>query len=638
MDKFKPDTEESGSSIESRSVTDDELIIDEENDEIIGVMLQRSLVFIFVLAVVGVLAYVFVIREAEQEVAITQTERKEVQTRNLGEGEGGDVAPIPNITFTDVTALSGLQFDHENGARGEKLLPETMGGGCAFLDYDNDGDQDILLINSEPWGDVDPDMPEATSKLYQNDGQGRYTDVSEQTGLNIQMYGMGCAVADYDNDGDVDIFISALGANRLLRNDNGVFVDQTEMSGLSGDTGSWSTSCAWFDMENDGDLDLFVCSYITWSKEIDVSQGFSLVGVGRAYGPPTSFGGSFSQLYENKGDGTFEDISQQAGIQVTNKDQEGVAVGKSLGVIPVDVNLDGLLDLVVSNDTVRNFMFINQGDQTFEETGVLAGIAFDPNGNARGAMGIDAANFRNDECLGIGIGNFANEMSALYVCEGATLSFVDEAISTGFGPQTRSDLTFGMFFFDFDLDGRLDIFGANGHLEEEINKVQESQFYEQAPQLFWNAGFDYDTEFIRMDESNLGEEFFLPLVGRGATYADIDGDGDLDVLITTSGRKPRLLRNDQGLGNAWLRVALRGTVDNRQGIGATVTLRHGEAVQRRLMMPSKSYLSQTEVVLTFGLGKGADAVEIEVLWPNGQTQLVTSSELNQQIVVEQSTP
>ena len=553
-------------------------------------------------------------------------------------GEGGDVAPIPKMTFTDITQLAGLEFEHENGARGEKLLPETMGGGCAFLDYDNDGDQDILLINSKSWEDLKPEMLGPTSKLYQNDGQGKYIDVSEQTGLNIELYGMGCAVADYDNDGNVDIFISALGGNRLLRNNNGVFVDQTEIAGLSDGPSNWSTSCTWFDMENDGDLDLFVCSYITWSKEIDISQGFSLVGVGRAYGPPTSFGGSFSQLYENNGDGTFGDISQQAGIQITNKDQEGVAVGKSLGVIPVDVNLDGYLDLVVSNDTVRNFMFINQGDQTFEESGVLAGIAFDPNGNARGAMGIDAANFRNDECLGIGIGNFANEMSALYVCEGATLSFVDEAIATGFGPQTRSDLTFGMFFFDFDLDGRLDIFGANGHLEEEINKVQESQFYEQAPQLFWNAGYDYDTEFIRMDESNLGEEFFVPLVGRGATYADIDADGDLDVLITTSGRKPRLLRNDQGLGNAWLRVELLGTTDNKQGIGATVILSHENGVQRRVMMPSKSYLSQTEMVLTFGLGKGVETVQLEVLWPNGQKQVINSPELNQQIVVEQSVP
>ena len=636
MDKLNPETEVSGKSIESQGVTDDERIIDEENDEIIGVMLRRSLVFIFVLAVVGVLAYVYVIRETDQEIAITQTERKEVQSRNLG--EGGDVAPIPKMTFTDITQLAGLEFEHENGARGEKLLPETMGGGCAFLDYDNDGDQDILLINSKSWEDFKPEMLGPTSKLYQNDGQGKYIDVSEQTGLNIELYGMGCAVADYDNDGNVDIFISALGGNRLLRNNNGVFVDQTEIAGLSDGPNNWSTSCTWFDMENDGDLDLFVCSYITWSKEIDISQGFSLVGVGRAYGPPTSFGGSFSQLYENNGDGTFGDISQQAGIQITNKDQEGVAVGKSLGVIPVDVNLDGYLDLVVSNDTVRNFMFINQGDQTFEESGVLAGIAFDPNGNARGAMGIDAANFRNDECLGIGIGNFANEMSALYVCEGATLSFVDEAIATGFGPQTRSDLTFGMFFFDFDLDGRLDIFGANGHLEEEINKVQESQFYEQAPQLFWNAGYDYDTEFIRMDESNLGEEFFVPLVGRGATYADIDADGDLDVLITTSGRKPRLLRNDQGLGNAWLRVELLGTTDNKQGIGATVILSHENGVQRRVMMPSKSYLSQTEMVLTFGLGKGVETVQLEVLWPNGQKQVINSPELNQQIVVEQSVP
>jgi len=638
VDNHNSHTDESGTSTEGPNVMDEELIIDEENDEIIGVMLRRSLVFILVLAVIGVLVYLFVVRETEQEIKLNQTDRKEVQARNFGEEDEAHITPIPNVTFTDITELSGLQFNHENGASGQKLLPETMGGGCAFLDYDNDGDQDILLINSKIWEQSETQNSVATSKLYENDGRGIYTDVSEQTGLNVEMYGMGCAVADYDNDGDVDLFISALGGNRLLRNDNGVFTDQTQISGLSGDVNNWSTSCAWFDMENDGDLDLFVCNYITWSKEIDISQGFSLVGVGRAYGPPTSFGGSFSQLYENNGDGTFADISEQAGIQITNKDQEGVAVGKSLGVVPVDVNLDGFLDLVVSNDTVRNFLFINQGDQSFEETGILAGIAFDPNGNARGAMGIDAANFRNDECLGIGIGNFANEMSALYVCEGATLSFVDEAISTGFGPQTRSDLTFGMFFFDFDLDGRLDIFGANGHLEEEINKVQESQFYEQAPQLFWNAGFDYETEFIRMNENNLGEEFFVPLVGRGATYADIDGDGDLDLLITTSGRSPRLLRNDQELDNNWLRVVLRGTTDNRQGIGAVVTLTNDSAVQRRVMMPSKSYLSQTETVLTFGLAKTTESVAVEVLWPNGNLQVANPTQLNQQIIVEQSKP
>ena len=638
MDEFNLDTEQTGDPVVDDRISDvEEPIVDEENDEIIGVMLRRSLVLIFFVAMVGAFVYVFVIRESEPEIAITETERKVVQSRDLGAGGDAMRAAIPKVKFTDVTENSGLAFDHENGARGEKLLPETMGGGCAFLDYDNDGDQDILLINSMPWEGSQSGGPVATSQLYENDGQGNYTDVSEQAGLDLEMYGMGCAVADYDSDGDVDVFISALGSNRLLRNDDGVFVDQTEIAGLAGGDNRWSTSCTWFDMENDGDLDLFVCSYIMWSKEIDLSQGFSLVGVGRAYGPPTSFSGDFSQLYENNGDGTFADISKQAGIQVVNEDQEGVAVGKSLGVIPIDVNLDGFLDLVVSNDTVRNFLFVNQGNQTFEEQGILAGIAFDPSGNARGAMGIDAANFRNDECLGIGIGNFANEMSALYVCDGAVLSFVDEAISTGFGPQTRSDLTFGMFFFDFDLDGRLDIFGANGHLEEEINKVQESQFYEQAPQLFWNAGFDYDTEFIRMNEANLGEEFVKPLVGRGASYADIDADGDLDLLITTSGRSPRLLRNDQKLNNDWLRIELRGTNDNQQGIGAVATLRYPGGVQRRVMMPSKSYLSQTEAVITFGLGKDTESYEVEILWPNGQQQIVSQIEPNQQIRIVQPT-
>ncbi len=636
MEELNSGSEQESTEIEEQIYSDEEQVIDEENDEIIGEMLRHSLKYILALAVVGVLVYVLFIREKEEAVEISETEHQQVQARDLGPEDGTTRQPIPKMVFTDITEQAGIDFEHENGAQGEKLLPETMGGGCAFLDYDNDGDQDILFINSKAWdNDEASDVTPATSRLYANDGQGNFTDVSEEAGLNIELYGMGCAVADYDNDGDVDLFISALGGNRLLKNEDGKFVDATDSAGLAGDPDGWSTSTAWFDMDNDGDLDLFVCNYITWSKELDLSQGFTLVGVGRAYGPPTSFSGSFSQLYENNGDGTFTDISGPAGIQITNKDQQGVAVGKSLGVIPVDVNLDGLLDLVVSNDTVRNFLFINQGDRTFEETGILAGIAFDPNGNARGAMGIDAANFRNDECLGIGIGNFANEMSALYVCEGDTLSFVDEAIATGFGPQTRSDLTFGMFFFDFDLDGRLDIFGANGHLEEEINKVQESQFYEQAPQLFWNAGFDYDTEFIRMDESNLGDDFFEPLVGRGASYADIDGDGDLDLLITTSGRKPRLLRNDQASDHHWLRVQLRGADGNTQGIGAVVTLKHAKGSQRRVMMPAKSYLSQAEAVITFGLGDSDGPVELTVVWPNGEKQVVEQSELDQQIAIQQ---
>ncbi|MCH5375860.1 MAG: CRTAC1 family protein [Planctomycetes bacterium] len=543
---------------------------------------------------------------------------------------------VPDVPFTDVTEESGILFVHENGAYGDKLLPETMGGGCAFLDYDNDGDQDLLLVNSKRWAwDVRPPAPPTTAALYRNDGTGRFTDVTEESGLAVSLYGMGAAVGDYDNDGLVDVFISALGKDRLFKNTGrGVFEDVTEAAGVAGRDEDWSSSAGWLDYDNDGDLDLVVCSYVRWSKDYDLAQDFQLTGGGRAYGRPQDFEGSFSKLYRNEDGKRFTDVSAEAGIEVRNPLTE-MPMGKSLGATFIDFDQDGWLDIVVANDTVQNFLLHNQRDGTFDEIGMYAGVAFDMAGAARGAMGIDVAHFRNNDAVGIAIGNFANEASALYVCNGPTLRFVDEAIPTGLGPSTRKALTFGVFYFDFDLDGRLDLLAANGHLEADINRVQPSQHYAQPPQLFWNAGPEHGTEFCAMNSKQCGPDLFRPMVGRGAAFADIDNDGDQDVLITACGQTPRLLRNDQRTDHHWLRIRLRGSTVNHDAIGASVEIRMEGRRLRQQVMPTRSYLSQVELPVTFGLGRFGEVQSVRITWPDGSVQDVEPPSVDQMITIQQ---
>ncbi|MBW3542029.1 MAG: CRTAC1 family protein, partial [Planctomycetes bacterium] len=364
-------------------------------------------------------------------------------------------------------------------------------------------------------------------------------------------------------------------------------------------------------------------------------QNFTLVGGGRAYGRPQDFLGTFPYLYRNDGEGRFTDVSAEAGVQVVDEDT-GSPVAKSLGVTFDDFDRDGRLDIAVANDTVRNFLFKNLGNCRFEEIGRLANVAFDPAGNARGAMGIDAARFRNSDSVGIAIGNFANEMTALYVASEpeAGLLFKDEAVSNGLGPVTRQELTFGLFFFDADLDGRLDLLASNGHLEEDINKVQPSQHYEQPPQLLWNAGAEHRTEFVPVPPENCGRDFVRPLVGRGATYADIDGDGDLDVLIVAGGGPPRLLRNDQSLGRHWLRVKLVGRKGAAEAIGAEVEVHAGGKVFAQRVMPTCSYLSQVELPLTFGLGEQSQVDRLRVHWPDGSVTEIESPAIDALKIVE----
>ena len=595
----------------------------EHDDAIVGVALKWSLVAFIAIALIAV-PVVLYLNQPEEEAPVQETELAEVEVRVQ------EAVELPKVSFTDITESAGIDFVHENGATGMKLLPETMGGGAAFFDFDNDGDQDLLLVNSQHWSEYEgkPTDNPSLPALYRNDGTGQFENVTAGSGLDVTLYGMGVACGDYDGDGLVDVYITAVGPNRLFRNNgNGNFVEVMD-SGTSGEDDAWGTSAGWFDYDRDGDLDLFVTNYVVWSKEYDLSQEFKLTGGDRAYGRPQSFEGTFPYLFRNDGFGRFVDVAEAAGLHMRNP-ATNVPMAKSLGVTFDDFDRDGWLDVIVANDTVQNFLFRNNRDGSFTEVGAITGVAFDMNGAARGAMGIDAAQFRNSDSVGIAIGNFSNEMTALYVSSGPEMQFVDEAISSGLGPSTRLSLTFGVFFFDCDLDGRLDLFASNGHLEEDINRVQQSQFYEQPPQLFWNCGFQFDTEFLPLPTDVIGEDFTKPLVGRGATYADIDNDGDLDVLIMTTGRKPRLLRNDQQLGHHWIRFVLQGDAKNRNAIGARIELKTGSATLSGKVMPTRSYLSQVELPVTFGLGEAETIKEATIIWPDGTIQTTDSLEVDQ---------
>jgi hypothetical protein len=544
---------------------------------------------------------------------------------------------IPDARFTDVTAAAGIQFVHTNGAYGEKLLPETTGGGCAFFDYDNDGYPDILFVNSTYWPWHRPEgstLP--TMALYHNDGHGHFQDVTAGSGLDVSFYGMGVAVGDYDNDGLVDLFITAVGGNHLFRNlGHGKFADMTVQAGVGGATDQWSTSAAWIDYDNDGKLDLFVCNYVQWSHEIDLEVNYQLPGIGRAYGPPMNFMGTFPYLYHNDGNGHFSDVSKAAGLQI-KKPGTDLPMAKSLGVAPVDFDGDGWIDLIVANDTVQNFAFQNQRNGTFKEVGAIKGLAYSSFGGVRGAMGIDSARFQDDENLAVAIGNFANEMTALYVNEHDPFVFTDQAIKQGIGAVSKEMLTFGVFFFDYDLDGWLDLLTANGHIEPDIARVHPNQQYQQSAQLFWNArGTGRANSYVPVPADKCGSDIFTPIVGRGSAFADIDGDGDPDVLLTQINGPPLLLRNDQKLNHHWIRLKLVGKQCNRDAIAAWVRVQVAGKTLSRQVMPTRGFLSQSELPITFGLG-GEDHVDgVAISWPGGGVQKLTTVPLDTLTVVEQ---
>ncbi|MDE3166631.1 MAG: VCBS repeat-containing protein, partial [Acidobacteriota bacterium] len=421
------------------------------------------------------------------------------------------------VRFTGVTESAGIAFHHNSGAFGAKYLPETLGSGCAFLDYDGDGWLDILLVNGCDW--PGHRRRRTTMKLYRNNRNGTFTDVTDAAGLNVEMYGMGVAVGDYDNDGHPDIFVTAVGQSRLFHNTGkGTFVDVTRQAGFAGRTG-FSTSAMWLDYDRDGLLDLFVCNYVQWSEQHDVFC--SLDGKSKSYCTPEAYRGATCWLFRNRGDGTFEDVTAKSGIFDTSS--------KSLGVALIDYDRDGWPDILVANDTQPNKLYRNRGNSTFEEIGVKAGIAFSEDGRARAGMGIDAADFLNSGVSGLAVTNFDNEMLALY--QGAASGvFRDVTVASGVGAASRNTLGFGCVFADLDLDGRLDLVAANGHIDATVRNIHANIGYAQPPQLFLNQG---NGRFHDVAAA-AGAEFAAPKVGRGLACGDFDNDGDVDLLVTTN--------------------------------------------------------------------------------------------------------
>ncbi|HUQ34420.1 MAG TPA: CRTAC1 family protein [Pyrinomonadaceae bacterium] len=562
-------------------------------------------------------------KDPTQESTTNATAPEQANVQQAGNTSQAPIeAPRPSgpVEFTDITQQAGIRFKHNSGAFGKKYLPETLGPGCAFLDYDSDGWQDILLVNSTNW----PEKKGAKTflALYHNNQNGTFTDVTGQAGLAVEMYGLGAAIADYDNDGLVDIYITAVGPNHLFRNlGGGKFMDVTQKAGV-GDP-SFSTSAAWLDYDKDGRLDLFVCNYVEWSVEKD--QLCTLDGKNKSYCTPQSYKGQSATLYKNRGNGTFENVTQKAGLLDPTS--------KSLGVAVFDYNSDGWPDLFVANDTEPNKLYKNNGNGTFTDEALTAGVAFSEAGTPRAGMGVDTADYDGSGRQGIVIGNFTNESMALYRNDGTGL-FTDEAGASGIGKMSAQSLTFATFFFDYDLDGLPDIYAANGHVSYDISVVQPQVKYAQPPHLFRNKGKKKFEEVT----ARLGRAMQRAIVGRGAAYGDIDNDGDLDLLITANNGPARLLRNDNGNQNDLLRVKTVGVRSNRDGIGARVTLK--TAAGARLMQWVKtgsSYCSQSELPLTFGLAKSdpAKGMSLEIAWPSGQTDIIPDVKPNQSIVVQE---
>ena len=523
----------------------------------------------------------------------------------------------PNeVRFTDITAAAGIKFDHNTGKTGQKYLPETMGSGCAIFDADGDGWLDILLVNSRDWI---PCGRKSRSALYRNDGDGTFTDIAPGSGLDEELYRMGVAAGDYDNDGKDDLYITAIEGDRLYHNEGGgKFRDVSQAAGVI--NANFGTSAAWLDFDRDGRLDLFVANYVQWTMKGDIRC--SMDGSTKSYCTPEAYKGVPSKLYRNLGSGRFEDVSRKAGVSDPSS--------KSLGVAVLDFDGDGWSDIFVANDTQPNKLYRNNRDGTFKETGMLAGVALSEHGMPRGGMGVDSCDYDRSGRPHLLVGNFSNQMLGLYHNEGAGM-FVDEAPSSTVGNSSLPALAFGTFFFDFDLDGHPDIFAACGHIEEEIGRVMPKIRYQQSPLLFRNRG---NGQFENVS-SAVGAEFARPIVARGAAYGDLDRDGDLDIVITTNHGPAYVFRNDGGNRNNWITVRTAGVKSNRNGIGAVVRVESASGKQWNCVHSGSSYCSQSDLSLTFGLGEDPLVTSLEIEWPSGTKQKLTNVPVNKFISVEE---
>jgi enediyne biosynthesis protein E4 len=533
-------------------------------------------------------------------------------------------AAATETPFVDATADSGIAFTHFNAASSHRYLPETMGSGVALFDFDGDDRPDVYLVNGAPLGDAAPGAlsPPPTGALYRNLGGGRFADVTAAAGLAVPFFGMGAAVGDVDGDGRLDLFVTGVGGDHLFHNrGDGSFEDVTAAMGLAGDAG-FGTSAAFLDVDGDGWLDLFVGRYVAWSPASDVAC--SPDGVHRTYCTPEVYPGDSDRLFRNRGGRRFEDVTRRAGLFHPE--------GKTLGVAVFDADGDGRPDLAVANDTVRNFLYRNRGDGTFGEDAVAAGFAFSPSGATRGGMGIAAGDLTGDGRPDLVIGNFSQEMAAFYRAVGPA-QYSDEAAQAGLGLPTLMSLAFGTLAFDYDGDGRLDVLFADGHIEPEIAATQRLLAYAQRPQLFHNEG---DGTF-REVRGAPGSALETPYVGRGLAAADLDGDGDLDLVLTQNGRPARLLRNDSP-PRAWLRLRFVNRTGSRSGYGVRVTAVAGPRRWVRSLQSGGSYLSASEPVLTLGLGDVRKLDRLEVAWPSGTVQTLADPPLERLLVVQEPPP
>ena len=529
----------------------------------------------------------------------------------------------PIVQFTEESIQRGVDFSHFNGAGGEKLLPETMGSGIAVIDFDQDGDLDLFFGNGNS---LDGDIIETiTPRLYMNDGSGQFTDVTSAAGLAVNMYATGVAVGDVNQDGWEDLLVTALGDNWLFINQqDGSFVVHEKPLNCAED--EWSTSAGFFDYDKDGDEDVFIVNYVEWNKSLDYQVNYQMDGIGKAFGPPSNFSSTHPCLLNNEG-GVFTNQSEAAGLL----DSDQPALSKGLALLLIDLNKDDWLDVMIANDTTGNQVYINQQNGGFIESGASYGLAYDLAGKATGAMGMDALYFDNAQKMAVAIGNFANESSSFYVNRGHGL-FTDESMLSGVGAASRLRLTFGVFFFDYDSDGRLDFFQTNGHVENLINEVQNSQTYQQRNQLFWNCGDSCSQQFIPV--TNAGDLLEDPVVGRAAVYADIELDGDLDVIVAQVGQPVRIYVNQYNLSNNWLTLKLTDK-NHRSLIGSQITVTSAGHKQVLLYGRTKSYQSQTQLWQHIGLGAAQQAtINIKTIYGDRKTVDISANQINQLIAVE----